>query len=159
MNEAWKASVYGKPSLETDWEEARRFHGHLGPWLALGMKMGEEALRLLEARPHFGVTVRIGCHLAPPVSCLIDGLQWMTGATYGKRNLLAAETDAVCVQVTRDETGQSVRFTLRPDVPEAIGRWLAEMGDESASRHLYAMPASELFEIFRDMPAVAGPSS
>lgn len=25
-----------------DWETMRRFHGHLGPWLALGMKIVAE---------------------------------------------------------------------------------------------------------------------
>ena len=152
MNEGWRASLYKKSALEPDWEEARRFHGHLGPWLALGMKMGEEAMRMLKARPHFGVTVRVTCRLAPPVSCLIDGLQWMTGATYGKRNLSAEEGDTPSVLVTRDETGESVRMTLRPGVPDAIGRLLAEMGDEAASHHLYRMSTSELFEIAKGRP-------
>jgi formylmethanofuran dehydrogenase subunit E len=145
MPNAPRTSRYERPTLEPDWEEARRFHGHLGPWLALGMKMGEEAMRLLRATPHFGVRVEVACRLAPPVSCLIDGLQWMTGATYGKRNVLAEESPDVRVRVTNTETEAALDLAPLPGTVEAMIRWLAEMGDEAASRHVYAQPASELF--------------
>lgn len=153
MRSAWEASKYQKPTLEEDWEAARRLHGHLGPWLALGMKAGAEALRILEARPHFGLSARVGCRLATPVSCLIDGVQWMTGATYGKRNLFAEESEDVWIEVTRADTGARVRFALRPGVPDAMARWLEQMGDEPAAMHVYSLPTAELFDVSAVSPA------
>lgn len=140
-------SLYGKPTLEADWEAARRFHGHLGPWLALGMRMGQAGLAALGAKPHFGITVRVACRLKPPVSCLIDGLQWMTGATYGKQNLLAEEADDVSVTISADETGKGVRMTLLATTAATMTAWFDEMGDEAASYHVYGQPPSALFEM------------
>ncbi len=146
---AMMESAYNRPTLEPDWEEARRFHGHLGPWLALGMKIGQEAMRLLNARPHFGVTVRAGCPLAPPASCLLDGLQWMTGATYGKRNLVAEASETVWVEVANTRTGESVRFVLREGVPSHLAQQLQTVGDEAASRALFSQPVEEFAEVSR----------
>jgi formylmethanofuran dehydrogenase subunit E len=145
LNDHWHASLYQKPVLEPEWEAARRFHGHLGPWLALGMKMGATAMSLLEARPHFGIRVSVTCHLAPPISCLIDGLQWMTGATYGKQNLQAFEGEPVSVRIERLDTGQAVEMEVLSQTPSAVAAWLAEMGDEAATHHLFDLPANALF--------------
>jgi hypothetical protein len=145
MTNPMMQSLYKKPTLEPDWEEARRFHGHLGPWLALGMKIGQEAMTVLSARPHFGTRVHVRCRLAPPVSCLVDGLQWMTGATYGKRNLIAEEAETVHIRVEHVETGTAVVFRLVPGAPEAMGRWMGEIGDEAASYHVFDRPADELY--------------
>lgn len=138
-------SFYRAPNLELNWEEARRFHGHLGPWLALGMKMGAEAMRLLRARPHFGVQVVAGCRAEPPISCLVDGLQWMTGATYGKGNITLQEQEEVSVTVRNTETGAEVAMTLLPGIPGQISRWFEEEGDEVSARRLWEMPAESLF--------------
>lgn len=156
MREAWEASKYQKETLEEDWEAARRLHGHLGPWMALGMKAGAEALRRLGARPHFGLRARIGCHLETPVSCLIDGVQWMTGATYGKRNLVAEESEHVWIEVTRNDTGACVRFDLREGVPESMARWLDTLGDEPAAMHVYAQPVGDLFAVTEEPAAPGG---
>lgn len=146
MSDRTMVSMYKKPILEPDWEAARRFHGHLGPWMALGMRMGEEALRTLRARPHFDVVVRVECHLAPPVSCLVDGLQWMTGATYGKGNIVAVEASDIRVLVARKDTGEAVELVPRPEVPARLAAWMGEMLDEAASYHVYAQPAVDLFD-------------
>jgi len=67
-------------------EELKRladFHGHLGPYVLLGYRMG------LVARKHFSgkfyATVFTGTE--PPVSCLIDGVQFSSNCTWGKGNL------------------------------------------------------------------------
>jgi formylmethanofuran dehydrogenase subunit E len=138
-------SFYRAPSLQLDWEEARRFHGHLGPWLALGMKMGAEGMRILGARPHFGVQVVAGCRPEPPVSCLVDGLQWMTGATYGKRNIVLQEQEEVVVSMRNMQTGAEVAMTLLPGIPGQICQWFEKYGDEVSARKLWEMPAERLF--------------
>jgi formylmethanofuran dehydrogenase subunit E len=153
MTDNHRASCYPKPILEPDWEAARRFHGHLGPWLALGMKMGAAAMTHLDARPHFGIAVRVTCRLAPPVSCLIDGLQWMTGATYGKQNLTAEEGDAIVVRAEHKESGRALLLTPNPETPANLAAWLTDMGDEAASRYLYDLPDAVLFTVREEQAA------
>ncbi|NUQ69539.1 MAG: formylmethanofuran dehydrogenase subunit E [Chthonomonadales bacterium] len=142
-------SFYPGTDLEPDWEWARRFHGHLGPWLALGMRMGEEARKALQTRPHFGLRVHAQCPLQPPTSCLIDGLQWMTGATFGKQNLTAAPSDPIQVRFEAVDGSGAVTIRLREGVAERMTAWFDEMGDEAASYHVYGQPADALFLVER----------
>jgi len=67
--------------------EAVRFHGHLGPYLILGLLAGELALKRLGCGKYFDLTVKVRGANKKPRSCLIDGLQLSTGATYGKGNI------------------------------------------------------------------------
>ena len=128
-----------------NWESAKSFHGHLGPWLALGIKIGNTAIEKLEARPFFGITVDVECPLAPPPSCLIDGLQWSTGATYGKQNLHAVNAHEVKVTVRNKDTNRQIIFELKPEVPAKLTSLLNEMGDESATYEVWDIPSSDLF--------------
>lgn len=134
---------------EGDWEGARRFHGHLGPWLALGMKMGSMLLRELGARPYFGLRIRVECPLAPPVSCLLDGLQWSTGATYGKQNLLAQAGEEVKVWAENTDTGEQVELVALPETPARLQGWLADLGEEGAALQVWESPAEEFFRLRR----------
>lgn len=93
---------------------ARAFHGHLGPWLALGMKMGEYALQLVNHKGYFGVFVRAEVPPCPPCSCLVDGLQISTGCTYGKRNIEIVPSEGVKVTMADDKSGRKVFLTLTP---------------------------------------------
>ena len=68
-------------------KEAIKFHGHLGPYLVLGILAGESALKKLRCKKYFGLNVRVWETHKKPKSCLIDGLQLSTGATYGKGNI------------------------------------------------------------------------
>jgi len=68
-------------------KEAVKFHGHLGPWLVLGVLMGEYALKKIGAEKYFNLYIKASGVNEKPRSCLIDGLQLSTGATYGKGNI------------------------------------------------------------------------
>ena len=67
--------------------QAKRFHGHLGPYLVLGILAGERAIKKLGCRRYFGLRIKVRGAARKPESCLIDGLQLSTGATYGKGNI------------------------------------------------------------------------
>ena len=63
------------------------FHGHLGPYLILGILAGEWAIKKFRCRKYFDLHVKVWGVNKKPRSCLIDGLQLSTGATYGKGNI------------------------------------------------------------------------
>jgi formylmethanofuran dehydrogenase subunit E len=68
-------------------KEAVKFHGHLGPYLVLGILAGRLGLKKTGAKKYFGMEVSVYGANKKPRSCLIDGLQLSTGATYGKGNI------------------------------------------------------------------------
>lgn len=132
---------------EEHWDVLRRYHGHLGPWLILGVKIGEAAVARVGARRHFGVEVTCRVPDAPPPSCLVDGLQWSTGATYGKRNITLVPSDEYTVTVLNKDSGHACHARVLAHVPELFRTLLELHGDEGASRLVAEMPDADLFEL------------
>lgn len=137
------------------------FHGHLGPYLVLGYRMGEQALSLLDAGcpppgalpSAKGLKVTTYSGHRPPISCLADGLQLSTGCTVGNGQLTVIAGDGT--GQGRPEAsfacqGKRIRLGVKPAVVEAI----AEVSDkadrqglESLAERLWEMPVESLFII------------
>jgi formylmethanofuran dehydrogenase subunit E len=94
-------------------KSAAQYHGHLGPMMVFGARMGMAALKAVDAKGYFDVEITCEGPLAkPPASCFLDGLQVSTGATLGKRNLTWIDAKEIVVRVKNTETGKTA--TLRP---------------------------------------------
>jgi formylmethanofuran dehydrogenase subunit E len=101
---------------------AVQFHGHLGPWLVAGLRIGAAGLRAAQADGYFDVEVTAEGPLAlPPQACFLDGLQVSTGATLGKRNLHWVEAPRLAVRVKNVRTGKIA--VIRPTA--AMMDWIA----------------------------------
>ena len=89
-------------------KSAAQFHGHLGPMMVFGARMGMAALRAVDAKGYFDVEIKCEGPMAkPPASCFLDGLQISTGATMGKRNLDWVDAKKIVVYVRNTETGRT----------------------------------------------------
>lgn len=86
---------YDLPSI-AEW-----FHGHYQPYIALGIRMGEFAMDLLEAKRHeLAVTSETGTR--PTFSCMTDGLQLVTGCTIGNGRLKVLEKATLAATFSKD---------------------------------------------------------
>jgi len=67
-----------------DW--AFSFHGHRCPFMPLGYRMGMLALGTMGVAREMDHTLHVICELGEghPQTCLMDGIQAATGATFGK---------------------------------------------------------------------------
>jgi formylmethanofuran dehydrogenase subunit E len=89
-------------------KNAAQFHGHLGPMMVFGARMGMAALHAVGAKGYFDVEIKCEGPMAkPPASCFLDGLQVSTGATMGKRNLEWVDGKKIVVYVKNTETGKT----------------------------------------------------
>ena len=70
------------------------FHGHLGPYVILGFRAGQLALRSLGAVGYFDLEARVWSGTKPPLSCFADGVQLGSGCTTGKGNLVVEAGEA-----------------------------------------------------------------
>lgn len=128
--------------------ELVRFHGHLGPFVVLGAKMGELAISRHHIPRYFGLTVEVQGPISPPQSCLTDGLQWMTGATMGKGNIRQSPGEEIRVNFRHDDTGAGITVRLKAETKELLKAWEAEsMEVEERGRRLLSIPAEELFTV------------
>lgn len=83
-----KGGVFLAEDMEDLLKFAVRLHGHLGPFLVLGLRAGLAARRIM-GKPE---SVEVSVFPKPPVSCVIDGLQASSGCTVGNGRLTVNPT-------------------------------------------------------------------
>lgn len=117
-----------------------RFHGHSGPFLALGIRMGLLALRVLGSTGHHGIRAEVETGTGPPLSCLVDGIQVSTGCTVGKGNLLVRPQGQAVAEFAA--FGKTLRVEVRP---AWLSRIQAAGAADSLAEEVLAAPEEELF--------------
>lgn len=80
-------------------EELAAFHGHLGPYIVIGYRMGRY-IRKHYCEDPFSLTARIYCSGRTPETCLADGVQLGSGCTIGKGNIDIVRDDIISVEFT-----------------------------------------------------------
>ncbi|MFA4949078.1 MAG: FmdE family protein [Candidatus Krumholzibacteriia bacterium] len=124
----------------------KTFHGHLGPYVVIGYRMGRLALEATGSKGYFDISATVYSFLEPPRSCLIDGVQLGAGCTLGKRNIEVHATDGPAYAVFEAANGARVTVKLRPEAAALVGRLIEEKGVEAAGMDLLAMKQEDLFE-------------
>ena len=136
-----KTRVYCKELEET----AIEFHGHGGPFMIVGLRMGLSALNHLDAKGWFSLNCIVKLNWAPPDSCVIDGIQSSTGCTMGKRNIQVNEMDGVSASFSFKE--KEVILTLRESVLMKI-RSVFDEGDDAVNEYMKWLAESDESLIF-----------
>lgn len=121
---------------------AIKFHGHLGPFLVLGLKAGLAGVDYL-GKDYFKVCAKVETAARPPRSCFIDGIQFSSGCTTGKTNLEVKVGDNVSVEFTKGE--RKINLTVKTEMLEFLARISSNDQSETVSRQLMQKPDSELF--------------
>ncbi len=95
-------------NFDADLREVIQFHGHLCPGLALGFRIAKAALRELKAeRPSDEELVAI----VENDSCAADAIQYITGATFGKGNLIFRDYGKHVYTFFNRRTGEGIRIS------------------------------------------------
>jgi len=123
-------------------EDLAAFHGHLGPYIVLGYRMGRYVRKHFCSDP-FQMKAVVFCEGVPPQSCLVDGLQIGSGCTLGKRNIEIA----VCDKISCEFACSEKKIVLKPrqiNFPpwdsDNYGLLIEKLAEE-----LYSMPDADLF--------------
>jgi formylmethanofuran dehydrogenase subunit E len=93
-------------------QRAVEFHGHLGPYMVLGLRVGWLARKRLCAGP-FEIRADVGCPARPPGSCFIDGVQMGSGCTVGKANLTRQTDTDIWAHFEARDHGLTYRVNAR----------------------------------------------
>jgi formylmethanofuran dehydrogenase subunit E len=94
--------------FDTDLREVVQFHGHLCPGLALGFRVAKAALRELGAdRPRDEELAAV----VENDSCAVDAIQFITGCTFGKGNLIFQDYGKHVYTLFNRRTGRGVRIS------------------------------------------------
>jgi len=124
------------------------FHGHGGPFMVLGIRMGLVALERLDAHGWFDLRCLAKLRWAPPDSCVLDGIQISSGCTMGKHNVYVEEQDGIAAEFAKGERVLEIR--LRQEVLDRICRVLASKDADCAKSlvsELIEAPEAEIFMV------------
>ena len=118
----------------TPFKEVVHFHGHVCPGLAIGYRMTLAALASLsEHRAEDEEIVAI----VENDACGVDALQYLSGCTFGKGNLIFRDVGKSVYTLYSRRTGAGVRVVWKdPRVPE-------EMADDRTARIDWILKAPE----------------
>jgi len=130
-----------KVNLTEQIKKGKDFHGHLGPFLVTGIKMGNFALKKLNSTGYTDLKVEVETGTAPPISCLIDGIQISTGCTLGKGNISVKNKGKA--KATFIKGGRKLQVELRAEILNLIKR--EDKDAEELARKVAKLSEDELF--------------
>ena len=100
-------------------ESAARLHGHLGPFLVLGVRIGEAAklkLHIDDSSSH-RLQANVKTPLSTPFSCVIDGIQASTTCTVGNQRLkIKKSAKEIAASFTLQGTNKTIKISVNPEV-------------------------------------------
>lgn len=129
--------------------KAKRFHGHLGPYLVVGMRMGKLFTEAFGEQP-FTYRIHTSVGLEPPPSCVIDGLQVTTPCTIGNSMIRVEGNRSVAAWAKKD--GVKLEIRLRSDVQQRIDNDTTRENEESFAQELWEAEPDSIFQIYRTPP-------
>jgi len=127
---------------------AGRFHGHIGPFLAIGLRMGLLANEILGRSP-FDTRADITVRPEPPRSCLVDGVQYVTGCTMGKGNIVIKPHPSL-VRARFTQGKRVLVVGLKPAFLRRMGRDLDGAPEKAVVDYAFRImdtPQGDLFEV------------
>jgi formylmethanofuran dehydrogenase subunit E len=126
-------------------DDAVRFHGHLGPFLILGLKAGLFANETL-GKDYFETRVFVETEDTPPCSCVVDGLQFTTGCTMGKGNIELKRGHSLHLVFTKGD--KRLKLVLKDAILDALKGTHSHKERKETALEISQRPVEELFEIF-----------
>jgi len=105
-----------------------KFHGHSCPGLRIGIRASELVRRELGDLPD----ARLVC-IAETDMCGVDAVQYLTGCTYGKGNLVHRDYGKTAFTFFDRETGRGFRCLLRSGAREDMAEEMSSLQQKTAS--------------------------
>lgn len=125
-------------------EDSVRFHGHLGPFLILGLKAGLFANEVL-GKDYFKTRAIIKTEPTPPCSCFVDGVQIATGCTMGKGNIQLKRGNGLSAFFIKGN--KKLELSLKSHVLESLEKLSSNEETEKAALNLSKKSIQELFVV------------
>jgi len=105
-----------------DW--TYEFHGHRCPFMPIGYRMGQLAMRTLgvEREPDHGLFAFPEVGVGHPQTCMVDGIQAATGCTYGKLLMEKSGHGKLAFTLFKPGTG-AVRVAMKPEFMDELPKF------------------------------------
>ena len=129
---------------------ARKLHGHLGPFLVIGVRMGEAAIKNLNltGNERLDLRVNVKVPLQTPFSCLLDGIQIATTCTVGNQRLKIENAETIQATFTTQKEAETLKITINESLSEQLKQKQTQNKlTEELALEIAEMPENQLFNI------------
>jgi len=120
------------------------FHGHYCPGLTIGLRAAEIALRELHVER--AADEELVC-VAETDACGVDGVQYLTGCTVGKGNLILRDWGKQVFTFGRRSDGKMLRVALRHGALDGVAAESPETRRAQAIERLQTVPDADLYDL------------
>jgi hypothetical protein len=129
-----------------------RIHGGFGSYVAVGIRIGLDAIERLNANPReMEVIYQDGA--SSPCPCVADGIMIATVATPGNNTLQVLPNRAInpntfgIAIIKNKKTGESVRYTLPRSAQSLLDDWNRDLQDRDRYDAVMNAPVESLFSV------------
>ncbi len=138
--------------LKSILDKATEFHGHLGPFLVIGVRIGLIGLDRIDMPKDNSLTVTASLPLRVPFSCIIDGLQVTTKCTVGNRKLSLKDSKKIQAEFVKKNDEQKIvvslnQLTFEKLKPQLLRQTFSDEEVRQLAWKVAAIPEDELFVV------------
>ncbi|MEM2118172.1 MAG: formylmethanofuran dehydrogenase subunit E family protein [Candidatus Bathyarchaeia archaeon] len=134
-------------------EDAEKIHGHLGPFLVIGVRMGRLAEKILTTKRNKNVKLQVHVKLPmlTPFSCILDGIQTTTKCTIGNQKLKIENSQKeITAHFILQKPDKSLKVTVNQKMIEELTNKMSEgVSTEELEWETAHAPENQLFIIER----------
>jgi formylmethanofuran dehydrogenase subunit E len=129
-------------------EKTISFHGHSCPGLAIGIRTAEFAIQKLGITPASSIVCVVETDM-----CAVDGIQFLTGCTFGKGNLVHKDFGKAGFTFFDRDANKGFRAVFLDDAVRELPDPKGISGKEARIFNIMAADINDLFEV----KAIAAP--
>ncbi|MDZ8087073.1 MAG: formylmethanofuran dehydrogenase subunit E family protein [Nostoc sp. DedQUE12b] len=145
-------SVPTKAQTPEEWVTlGKRIHGGFGSYIALGIRIGLDAMKRLDAKSReLDVTYFDGANA--PCPCVADGIMIATVATPGQNSLrvIPSKSDASnfgVVVIKNKKTGELLRYVIPATARSLLNKWNQDLSDRQRYDAVMNTSSDSLFHV------------
>jgi formylmethanofuran dehydrogenase subunit E len=120
-------------------EKTIQFHGHNCPGVSLGIRACELALSEFERAPDEEIVAVVETDM-----CGVDAIQYLTGCTFGKGNLIHLDHGKNVFTFYRRSDGKGIRISAKPEVFSDVDEDVVALQKKKAREGLNAEEGERL---------------
>jgi formylmethanofuran dehydrogenase subunit E len=140
--------VQDEEKLTSAIRTAEKLHGHLGPFLVIGVRMGKTAKKVLGTKGNSKLQAEATIPLLTPFSCVLDGIQAVTNCTIGNQKLRVKNSKKEIAVSFTLESAKAISISVKPEIVKKLMNRISEgSSNEELAREIARTSEDQLFII------------
>jgi formylmethanofuran dehydrogenase subunit E len=137
--------------LRTQITDAVELHGHLGPFLVIGVRIGRAAKQILnsENQGKGELYASVEVPLQTPFSCILDGVQSITHCTIGNQRLRVEKSRRnITARFETTESDKTLAIVVNPEIVKEVTDKISKGAtNETLAEAIASMPENKLLKL------------